>query len=81
MTKSTRETVSPRFSREIRVLSFWSMIAVVLCHSYNYTDLFLLPTTRLTEGMQAGPMIEFFFSNAIVKLSLSLESVLSRFSK
>ena len=67
MTKSTRETVSPRFSREIRVLSFWGMIAVVLCHSYNYTDLFLLPTTRLTEGMQAGPMIEFFFSNAIVK--------------
>ncbi|MBQ9009207.1 MAG: acyltransferase [Clostridia bacterium] len=67
MTKNTRAAVSPRISREIRVLSFWGMVAVVLGHAYNYTDSFLLPTTRIAEGMQIGPMIEFFFSNAMVK--------------
>ena len=59
------ERVPAYLSRKLRLLSFGSIVAVVLIHAYNYTDTFLQPSTRIAEGMYLPAMIEFFFSNAL----------------
>ncbi len=62
---SAKDLVPEYLSHKIRSLMFFTTEMVVLVHSYNYTDSFLQPTTKLSEGLYFPAMIEFFFSNAL----------------
>ena len=59
--ENTRERVPARLSRQLKLMSYWTMVAVVLIHAYNYADTFLQPATRIAEGLRPGAVIEFFF--------------------
>lgn len=68
--ETVKERVPSYFSQKIRVLSFFTMIAVVYIHAYNYADTFLQPMTRIKEGMHIPAMIEFFFANALTRFAV-----------
>lgn len=66
-----------RLSRQLKLMSYWTMVAVVLIHAYNYTDTFLQPATRIAEGLRPGAVIEFFFSNALTRFATPVFFIIS----
>ena len=75
--ENTRECVPARLSRQLKLMSYWTMVAVVLIHAYNYTDTFLQPATRIAEGLRPGAVIEFFFSNALTRFATPVFFIIS----
>lgn len=69
--------MSKYLSRKIKFISLFSMIAVVYIHSYNYKDNFLVPTTLISEGVNWGAGVEYFFSNALLRFSVPLFFIIS----
>ena len=72
-----KERVPAYFSQKLKVLSFFTMIAVVFIHAYNYTDTFLQPMTRISEGMYAPAMVEYFFANALTRFAVPVYFLIS----
>ena len=71
--------MSKYLSRKLKFISVFAMAAVVLLHSYNYADDFLMPTTRISEGFKAAPMVEYFFSNMMCRYAVPLFFIISGF--
>ncbi len=65
----TREAVNAYLSEKIQRLSFFTIVCVVIIHAYNYRDAYLQPTTMIHEGLRAGPMVQFFFCNALTRFA------------
>lgn len=64
-------------SKKIKFLSFFAMIGVVYCHTYNYFDRFLQSRTVLSEGANPGAMLQFFISNGLVRFAVPLFFIFS----
>ena len=71
--------MSKYLSRKIKFISLFAMIAVVYIHSYNFTDSFLTPATRISEGANPTAMIEYFFSNGLFRFAVPLFFIISGF--
>lgn len=71
--------MSKYLSRKIKFISLFSMIGVVFLHSYNFSDSFLTPCTRISEGFSAAVMFEFFFSNGICRFAVPMFFLISGF--
>lgn len=71
--------MSKYLSRKIKFISLFAMIAVVYIHSYNFTDNYLTPTTRISEGFSFSAMFEYFFSNGICQFAVPLFFIISGF--
>ena len=46
--ENTRERVPARLSRQLKLMSYWTMVAVVLIHAYNSP----IPSCSLPPGSQ-----------------------------
>lgn len=57
-------------SRKLKVLSFLSVILVVITHGYNLKDRFLLPQTRVLEPLSVATFIEYFVSGGLARFSV-----------
>jgi len=61
------------------MVSLISTLMIVLIHAYNYTDSFLLTTTRITEGRNICAMIEFGISNGLTRFAVPVFFMISGF--
>lgn len=71
--------MSKYLSRKIKFISLFAMIAVVYVHSYNFSDSFLTPATRISEGANLTAMIEYFLSNGLLRFAVPLFFIISGF--
>lgn len=71
--------MSKYLSRKIKFITVFAMTAVVFIHSYNYSDSFLTPATRISEGFAFAPMLEYFFSNELLRFAVPLFFLISGF--
>ncbi len=71
--------MSKYLSRKIKFISLFAMIGVVFIHSYNFTDKFLTPATRITEGFKIPVMFEYFISNGLCRFAVPMFFVISGF--
>ncbi len=78
-TVNNGEKMSKYLSRKIKFISVFAMAAVVFIHAYNCKDLFLTPTTRISEGLNFTAMFEYFFSNEMFRFAVPLFFMISGF--
>ncbi len=71
--------MSKYLSRKIKYISVFAMVAVVFINSYNFKDLSLTPTTRISEGFNAAAMFEYFFSNELLRFAVPMFFAISGF--
>ncbi|MGN1051453.1 MAG: acyltransferase family protein, partial [Acutalibacteraceae bacterium] len=64
-------------SNKIRYVKFFSVIAVVFIHSYNYADSYLLAETTISEGFNIFAMMQYFISNGITRFAIPIFFILS----
>ena len=78
-TPNDNKKMSKYLSRKLKFISVLAMCAVVFIHAYNCADLFLTPTTRISEGFKFTPMFEYFFSNGLFRFAVPLFFMISGF--
>ena len=71
--------MSKYLSRKIKFITVFAMTAVVFIHSYNFSDSFLSPDTRIAEGFNGAAMFEYFFSNSLLRFAVPMFFALSGF--
>ena len=64
-------------SKKIRMMSFISILAVVLIHAYNFTDTRLDSWTVITEEKNIGAIIEYIISNGLTRFAVPLFFMIS----
>lgn len=78
-TPNNNEKMSKYLSRKLKFISVLAMASVVFIHAYNCKDLFLTPTTRISEGLNFTAMFEYFFSNELFRFAVPLFFMISGF--
>lgn len=76
---NNKEKMSKYLSRKLKFISVFAMVAVVFIHAYNCADLFLTPTTRISEGFSFTAMFQYFFSNELFRFAVPLFFIISGF--
>lgn len=75
----SNQKMSKYLSRKIKFISVFAMIGVIFIHSYNFKDLNLSITTRISEGFNGATMFEYFFSNELLRFAVPMFFALSGF--
>lgn len=64
-------------SKKIKIISLFSIFCVIMIHSYNFTDSFLLPSTVISEKTNCAAMFEYFISNCVARFAVPLFFMMS----
>lgn len=59
-------------SKKIKIISLYSIVLVVYIHAYNLKDRFLLPTTKISEGLNINSFFQYFISNGFARTGVPL---------
>ncbi len=69
--------IEQSLGEKIKIVNLFSILMVVLIHTYNLKDDFLVPTTLVEEGLHVSSYVQYFISNGIARFAVPLFFIIS----